>query len=238
MKIKTITIRLGNVPLDFSEISAFRRAFNDYIDWQHPIFHNHTDDRKEIYRYPLVQYRCQHGVAVLFGINEGVEYLRKLFLSDLLPIEWRKNLKIEENETELALLEKKQSYYLYRFLPMNTEYYEQWRKMDSLIERAALLEKLTTNHLLNFCKEMGFWIKDKGLIVSLKRMDKRPMVEWEASGEKMRFLCFDITIETNLRLPQGIGLGKGKGKGFGSVYSLDTKHITEAIPEENKRKEG
>lgn len=219
MKVKTILITFNNLVILKNQISDFRSFLNKQLDYQADILHNHTDDG-EIYRYPLVQFRSVAGKAVLFGIGEGVGFIKKLIVSDMLPAEFRADIKMEETETEIGMSEKPITYSLNHYLPLNTDNYESWKKQDDLIQRTTLLQKVTVGHLLNFCTEMGFKIPNKSLTVKLKRVDTLESVKLKASGNEMQFLCFNVTFEANLTLPTNISLGKGKSKGYGVLEIL------------------
>jgi hypothetical protein len=55
------TIRLLRVefdaPLKPYEVPAFRGAVVAKVGREHDLFHNHLDDTRYAYRYPLVQYK-------------------------------------------------------------------------------------------------------------------------------------------------------------------------------------
>ncbi|MBU1821084.1 MAG: hypothetical protein KKG00_06190 [Bacteroidetes bacterium] len=221
MKTPTTLITFTRVPMRPHQIPELRAMLNDCLDWQDDRLHNHTPEGGELYRYPLVQYRCHEGRAAVFGIGEGCGLLHKLTQSSLLPAEFRAEMTTQNKETDVRLAEQTMAYCINHFLPLNSENYQQWKQEPGLIDRTRLVERVLTGHLLDFCTAVGYQVPDRGLRVTLKKMDTRKSVPLPTNGQNMKFLCFDLTFEANLYLPDLLGLGKGKSKGYGVVHRIE-----------------
>jgi len=220
MKTPTTLIAFPRVPLRPHQIPELRAMVNDCLDWQDDRLHNHTPEGGEIYRYPLVQFRCHRGHAALFGLGEGCELLQKLTASPLLPEEFRAEMNTQNQQTKVELSENPLTYFVGHFLPLNADNYQQWKEQPGLVERTQLVERALTGHLIDFCTAVGYRIPNRGLRVTLKKMDTRASVMLPTAGKRIKFLCFDLTFEANLVLPDHLGLGKGKSKGYGVMQRI------------------
>lgn len=222
MKTPTTLITFPRVAMRPHQIPDLHGLFNDCVDWQDDRLHNHTPEGGTQVRYPLVQYRCHRGHAAVFGLGEGCDLLHKLTTSPLLPEDFRAEMNTQNQQTDVQLSEKPHTYYIGHFLPLNSDNYQQWKHSDGLIERTRLVERVLVGHLLDFCMAVGYPVPDRGLRVTLKKMDIRPSVLFK----EMKFLCFDLTFEANLVLPDYIGLGKGKSKGYGILNRIEQRQAS------------
>src|SRR5512133_775738 len=62
-----------------SEIPALRGAIIEKAGRKNIIFHNHLDDSKFLYRYPLIQYKCLNKRAALICIDYAVDEIHNFF---------------------------------------------------------------------------------------------------------------------------------------------------------------
>lgn len=74
-----ITVILFDGLLSEREIPSFRGAVMA-IAGNDPLFHNHTEDAKDINRYPRIQYKLIDGHPAVVGIMEGADAVKRLFI--------------------------------------------------------------------------------------------------------------------------------------------------------------
>lgn len=221
--IKTLLVTFPYMPLRYGDIRYLRSLINDVLDWKEPIFHNHKPEGGEIYRYPLVQYRVHKGVACLFGIEEGCKAISKLLSEyhDELPEEMTASMEIDTKQTDVKMLDTPIRYQIRYFLPFNTDNFEEWNKVRSLVEKIQFLERNIVGHLLAFCQDINFRVPDKSLIVEIEAIDDLDFVEYPAMTGELKLRAFNIIYHANIQLPDKLGIGKGKSKGYGVQTTTD-----------------
>ena len=79
MKEIRIACILFDGRLSEREIPSFRGAVMG-IAGNDPLFHNHTEDAKDINRYPRIQYKLIDGLPAVVGILEGADAVKRLFI--------------------------------------------------------------------------------------------------------------------------------------------------------------
>lgn len=190
----------------------FSNLFGEYSD----LFHNHDSQGKEIYRYPLIQYKVADGVPVLVGINAGAELLIKYFLSikkieiedSSFPV-FQKDMKNEE-----IMVGVRDSMYSYRFvnpwMALNQKNFGRYMKMDEAARKKEL-ERILTGNILNVLKAVGHFEKER-IMVGINDIRQ---ISTQFKNEKM--VAFTGGFTSNVSLPNFIGLGKSVARGFGTI---------------------
>lgn len=104
-------------------------------------------------------------------------------------------------------------YRLNKWLPFNSENFAEYKAMDSLTDKVALMEKILTGNILSFAKGLGITLTSNVSCRISSIAGQRLSIY---KGVKM--MSFDIVFKTNVSLPNYIGLGKGVSLGFGTIY--------------------
>jgi hypothetical protein len=216
-KVKTLLLVFEN---DFEGLpmSVFRAAIIERVGRSHDVFHNHTEDGRSVYRYPLIQYkkiRNRYGIVCL---AEGVDEVHWLFHKDLLQINiLGKSVKLQLEEIHLYPQELKLSshlhkYQIFRWQGLNELNYQVFRNTHSLVDRTKMLERILIGNILSFAKGVE-WIIEAQIEVQIHEIQLiRPN-----QFKDIQVCAFDLQFSTNLILPNWIGLGKGVSKGFGTI---------------------
>lgn len=201
------------------EVPLFRGAVNAAMGGEANIlFHNHTDDDKFRYSYPLVQYKRIGGKAAVIYINDAIQLARNNMSFDdiVLPLGKRNiSMRIENVVADEAVMEVSDTFISYKltsWLPLNTENYNAFRQCDSLIEKLELLQNILKGNILSLAKGLNIDI-DKQIeayITDYRRPSK-------IISKGVEILSFDIEFKSNIKLPEKLGLGKSVSKGHGTI---------------------
>jgi hypothetical protein len=200
------------------EIPAFRGAVIDIVGREHVIFHNHLDNDKFHYAYPLVQYKSRGRKAEIVCIQDGVDEIHNFFIKNLGGIKIGKDSRsllvenIKINRFEVEVRDSLFSYKLKDWLALNEKNFPEYQKLEGISEKVIFLEKILTGNLLSFAKGIQ-WTVDKGIEVKLLNLPTFKPVRHKGQS----LLSFDAEFKTNVFLPPDIGLGKGASVGFGTV---------------------
>lgn len=223
---KPQTVRALSISFDLPiyprQIPSWRGAFIEMAGWEHDCFHNHYEDGRVRYRYPLAQYRVWQKKAALFVLNEGVEALQRVLAEKDWKINWEggvRSLRVEDLrmwEHEIRLTPEVRRYQTYQYLPLNQANYKTWMETDRLAERLALLERLLTNHLLVGLWNLGFE-SQKQVRVSLQDFRRRRLVSFKGTKR----LAFDLVFDCNVSLPPHIAIGQAASHGFGQLAPVN-----------------
>lgn len=201
-------------------IRAFRRQINTFIGAADDRFHNHdgAPDRY-LYRYPCIQYKSVGNKAAILGLGDaGAEALdaltaepefRSFFVDSPGP---GLCMRAESSETLYLYQSLEKTYRLTRYLALNEGNFQAWLDKPYLAERVALLESCITGHILKFASAIQWQLPAHKLQVRLRDYQARAITEFDN-----RFLSFDLTFNTNIALPEGIGLGKAVSHGYGML---------------------
>jgi hypothetical protein len=219
--MKSLLVTFPNVYCQPREITDFRGEINRLLDNADDFFHNHDDNAKGglLYRYPLIQFRSVDGKAAIYAIDQAADRLLQILGSGFLPDRYSENYQVQNNKLEISMTAAPKVYRLNHFLPFDGRNYKKYKDLESLSERAALIEQVTANHILNFCKEVGFDVPNKSLKVILKNLESQK----EQSIKTAKTLCFNITFLANINLPDYLGLGRVKAQGYGVLKEVYTK---------------
>ena len=214
---KTLVIRFVN-HIEHREIPLFRGAVIHNIQHNNTLFHNHLDDSKFRYAYPLIQYKRINQKAAIVCIGEGTEAIGEFFAScnfDVRLGDRTVSLEVEQvkaNKTLVQVWDGLFAYHLRRWLPLNEDNYAKYNALDSLADRYAMLERLLTGNILSFAKGVGIRF-DKQVQCHITTADEPRLTRYK--GVKM--MSFDVEFKSNVSLPDYVGLGKGVSLGMGTV---------------------
>lgn len=204
-----------------AELPKFRGAVIEAVEREHRLFHNHLDDERLRYAYPLIQYKRLHGKPALICLNEGTDEIHALFQQRV------RTLRLGAREIELQVeaidlkewtLEVSPRFFPQRirhWLALSPDNYPRYQLLESAEARRAFLAHILRGNLLAMAKGLGWYIEQEVLVALHEFSDPRP-----ARYKDTTLMAFDATFSSNIALPPFIGLGKGAAKGFGVVVSL------------------
>lgn len=216
-RVKVLVIRFEN-RIDRKEIKSFRGAIVDTMENANLLFHNHLENGKLRYSYPLIQYKRINKEAAIVCLGEGTDAIWQFFSScnfDVALGKRQMRLEVESIKPQQCLVQIWEcgfSYHIRRWLPLNHDNYETYCQEESLAERCALLERLLTSNILSFAKGVGIHF-DEQVVAKITQLDEPRMQHYKG----VRLLSFDAEFKTNVSLPDYIGLGKGVSLGNGTI---------------------
>jgi CRISPR/Cas system endoribonuclease Cas6 (RAMP superfamily) len=221
LKIRELIIRFEN-EVDFKEIEALRGSIlNTLTDDCDILFHNHIGDGFR-YSYPLIQYKRINKKAAILCLQKGVDTIGTLLTNNTIPLKTNtkeETLKIESVNAFQYTIQVWDTAFVYtirKWLALNEENYEKYKKLDSLKEKCEMLEKVLTANIIAFAKGVEIQIeKDIECVITELREPK------EIRYKGVYFMAFDCSFKTNISLPDYIGLGKGVSLGFGMVKRMN-----------------
>jgi len=181
------------------------------------LFHNHSQDIKLAYRYPLIQYRVIHGHPALLGIKEGIDLIGKIIMDNHNLEIGSKSFVSNELDVVFPRTEYGQTseYLDYRFISpwmaLNQENYRDYITQNTMQQKKRLKQILKGN-LLTISKAFSYTIPDFEAI----ELDGwfKPV---SRNFHNIPMHCFTGEFTVNFKLPQYLALGKQIARGFGVV---------------------
>ncbi|MBN8685009.1 MAG: hypothetical protein J0L99_20345 [Chitinophagales bacterium] len=212
-----------DTPLEPWELPAFRGAVAKKAGWEHELFHNHKAETGGFhYRFPLIQYKQDHGRAMLVCLNEGIEELHHFFSQP----DWTLTLngrpapvriqRLDVKQYQLGVWEKPFRYHIRQWLALNEENYETYRNHGSLLEKIFQLQQILRNQLVGLLHQLGYTPEHTIEVFVQNLRDER----W-VSYKGVKVLAFSLEFSCNVALPDYIGIGKGCSTGWGVVKNLN-----------------
>ncbi|MEM9981306.1 MAG: CRISPR-associated endonuclease Cas6 [Bacteroidota bacterium] len=215
--IQTVTISFPEIKLRVRDAHKLRGYFGNLFQEHSPLLHNHYENGKLRYAYPLVQYKVINQKPTLVGLGEGAHLLTQLFLEmKELHIEGRCYPVLEKNiEAKNYTIGLEENLQEYRFqtlwLALNQKNYGYYRQLDGTQRHKQLVSILLRN-ILSLYKELGLRLTPEERILASLRVKEKTT---QFKNQKM--LAFSGFFTTNALLPDKIGLGKAVSRGFGTV---------------------
>lgn len=236
--MKTIQINT-NIPLSGKATHKWRGAIIEQVLEQKQVFetarvpthlfHNH-DEKKwndpsqkgrfdKLSQYPLVQYLEKNGKATLIGIGEGAKAVQlwHALTDPHISVNGKKEsletCRIDSGNYEFRHTETVKTYYLKQWIPFSPKKLETWKKAETLVEKARLLDKALFGHFMHAAEEWGLRINKNQLKLNVKNCLKQEIVDCFHQKKQ----AFDVEISINGHLPIGFGLGQGASIGFGRI---------------------
>lgn len=216
-KIKLLTVSFDTEIRDY-EIPAFRGAVVAKVGRENILFHNHLNDNKLLYRYPLIQYKTIGKKPVIQCIDLGVDEIHKFFqksnwnltISDrMLDMEI---YRLDLNQYTMQIWDKTFDYSIRNWIALNKQNYETYLALENSGQKVRLLEKILTANILAFAKGIE-WRVDKPITVKIKTLSEIR----DLSLKRRTVLGFKVLFTANVFIPNYIGLGKSVSLGFGIV---------------------
>ena len=218
MNITQTIIHFPEIRLQTRDAHKLRGYFGNLFKEHSPLLHNHYENGRTRYAYPLVQYKVIESIPVLVGFQEGAELLVSLFLK-IREIEiagrcfsvLAKN--IQQKQSELVV---NRQLYNYKFktlwMALNQENHRKYLQLDDQ-EKKKLLDRLLQNNILSFYKGLSFRTTER-IMATVQVQEK------ETRFKDQQMLAFDGEFTTNAFLPEMTGIGKAVSRGFGTVCRI------------------
>ena len=217
--VKIIQVQFPNNPMNRFDIPKFR----GYIANRYPkyyLIHNHLENGKLRYGYPLIQFKTIRKIPTIIGIGESIDILKDVFL-DVEEIDidgkresvWEKSIKVRQEE-----FGQSKEFFNYKFaspwMALKEENYETYKVMNA-VEKQQFLRHLLRENFKTVSKGVQYWInnideiKVEGFFSEVIRNFKNN-----------RMVCFTGKFNTNFLIPDHIGIGKQVARGFGTVERI------------------
>lgn len=215
-KIPYLTVTFRNA-MSHRDIHLFRGAVLSKVPSDFVLFHNHVSDGFR-YSYPLIQYKVVKGHAAIVCIGEGTEEIARLFQSQ--DFNFRLGDREELFEVDsvygstcvLQIWDNLFKYKISGWLPLNSENYARYMKLEGVIERTQMLEDIMKANILSMLKGLGKHVDSE---VKCRIIDIHSSRIYHFKNVMMQ--GFDVDFSSNVFIPNYFGLGKGTSLGFGVV---------------------
>lgn len=208
--------------ISFEEISYFRGSIIR-LSGNEPLFHNHDQDGYH-YTYPLVQYKRIGGCAAIVGINEGADAVESLFEGKESYHCQLGNRKLEmelvairAEKVSIRCREKKYTYSISRWIPLNSENYQVFQQTEGIVERVGMLEKILIGNILSLAKGVGVYF-DSPVTCRILQLEHNGLTPYK----EVELMSYSAVFQCNVQLPEYVGLGKSASLGYGIVIHAIT----------------
>lgn len=207
--------------ITWEELPYFRGCMIQQSE-NHLLFHNHKEDGYH-YAYPLVQYKCIGGYAVLVGLNEGGIAIERM-LEDKPSIPCQLGNRYTEMEligirSQKILIQcqtEMQTYSIKGWLPLNSENYQLYLSANGIVEQIQMLERILVGNILSFAKGIGVFFENQVCCV-IQQIKQEKVVSYK----NVELMSFSVVFQSNVSLPDYIGLGKSVSMGNGIVTKVN-----------------
>lgn len=233
--IRTLIIFFDN-ELASREITLFRGAVNAALEEGHSmLFHNHTEDGLR-YAYPLIQYKRINKRAAIVCIEDGTEAVGEYFNSEMHPLVIGERTvdftikSVKSGNTLVQLWQNTFKYHVRNWLPFNSSNYKAYSDLESIADKAALLERILIGNILSFLKGVGIFVEER-IVCHIISINEPRAIHYKG----VKLMSFDIDFMSNISLPPLIGLGKGSSVGFGMITKRNNK--TSKIQDSNEKEQ-
>ncbi len=216
-KIKILDVVFTN-EIEGFEIAAFRGAIAELVGFENTLYHNHIDDKKVVYSYPLIQYKTKLKKASFTCIANGVDEAREFFINK----NWKINISGKTMRLEIDTFQLRNGlfdvgtrqfqYRLKKWMPLNQANFKKFISLKSQKDKVDLLESILIGNILSMGKSLDWTVTEK-IKVSINEV----LDEQKVTFKKNSVITFDILFVSNAQLPINIGLGKGVSHGFGII---------------------
>lgn len=216
MEIKVCKIIFEDLKLTPQYSSKIRGYIgNKYKEYT--ILHNHIED-KFLYRYPMVQYKIINNTPVIIGINDAVELVSSIALTDDKMILNNRDYDVYQKKIDKTIenLETVDDYKTYEFLTpwvaLNQNNILEYNKSNN-IEKEELLKKILIGNIISLSKGFNYTIDRKlSCWINLKEVD--------VNLKGIKHKAFIGKFKINVNIPDYFGIGKSVSRGFGTIKAL------------------
>ena len=224
--IRTLTV-ITDAEIHQNEIPLFRGAVIHSLG-EHPnvYFHNHLDNDKFRYAYPLIQYKRLGAKAAIVCVEDGVDIIGQ-FLTEAdgrLTIGERQIIcntgKIQPARILVQTWEEMFSYHISRWLPLNSKNYQLYKDIEGVVEKASFLENILKANLLSMLKGLDIHL-EKELILKITEISDPYLIY----NKGVKMMAFNADFKCNLSIPNNIGIGKNSSIGCGIIHQNKNQKI-------------
>ena len=221
--INILTVRFAN-EIRSDEVPLLRGAVINATEGASALFHNHAEDDRLRYAYPLIQYKRIGGKAAIVCLGEGTEAIGQFFAScrfDVRLGDRPLTLEVESvkaNRFTLQAWDDLFAYRISRWMPLNAENYRAYCQAEGLSDKVDMLERMLRGNILSMAKGLGIHF-ERQVVATVTKLGEPKAIYYK--GVKM--MGFDASFKTNVSLPNHIGLGKGVSIGNGMVVRWERK---------------
>ena len=233
--VKVVTVKFKN-EIHFDEIPLFRGAINQTQGCSDILFHNHLENGKLKYGYPLVQYKQIDGKAAMVFIGDDASgNINRFSLGPIKTHFGNRPITLEVDtieETEINVERQCESHYyhLSHWLALDQENYLFYHNDDTAIERIERLQKIIIGNIKSFCKSeaVDYWIPEtESLVCDIVELHE----SYYSKFKDFDLLSFNCVFRSNMVLPDNIGLGGKVSFGYGTVTAASEKEVFRKRPE-------
>ncbi|MBN8679682.1 MAG: hypothetical protein J0M29_15745 [Chitinophagales bacterium] len=215
------TITFPEILLPQRAAAQLRGYFGQVFREHSPLLHNHYEDGRTRYAYPLVQYKVVQGMPMLLGLMDGAKLLAELFFQmKSLNIAGREYPVMERDiafkNTPVGWQEELTDYrFSTLWMPLNQQNYAEYQQKGPE-ERRAMLGRILRGNLLSFFKGIDLFLPpDHRILVTM-----RPQEEKRTGFKDNLMTAISGEFTSNVQLPDWIGLGKSVARGYGVIEHL------------------
>ncbi len=188
---------------------------------KYELIHNHLQDGKYRYGYPLIQFKTVNSTPFIIGLGEGLPILKEVFtevtelqLANRKQTVWEKSILLQEVEFGVT-----EEFYKYKFLSpwmaLKEENFEKFKTLNTY-DQQLFLKHLLRENLKTISKGCDYQIPEieKVLVDGYFK----PMV---SHFKKIKMLCFTGDFTVNFAIPDLLGIGKQVARGYGTVKRVE-----------------
>ena len=225
--IRTLTV-LTDAEIQQKEVPLFRGAvINCLGEKANILFHNHLEENKLRYSYPLIQYKRLGGKAAVVCVDEAVDLIGQ-FLTEAngtlkigeREVSWQ-TCRIQPARLLIQTWEQPFRYHISRWLPLNSKNYQVYKSIEGVVERVAFLENILKGNLLSMLKGLSIHLEQE-LLVKITEISEPYLLY----NKGVKLTAFNADFNCNLTIPNNVGIGKNASIGFGVVHlEKETKEV-------------
>ena len=219
--VRTLTV-ITDAEIHQNEIPLFRGAVIHSLG-EHPnvYFHNHLNDDKFRYSYPLIQYKRLEKKAAIVCVEEGVDIIGQ-FLTEV-----NGTLTIGERQVTcntgtilparilVQTWQEMFNYHISRWLPLNSKNYQLYQNLEGVVEKTTFLENILKGNLLSMLKGLNIHL-EKELILKITEIGEPYLL----NNKGIKMMAFNADFNCNLSIPNYLGIGKNSSIGCGIIHQL------------------
>ncbi len=182
------------------------------------LLHQHREDGKVDYCYPLVQYKIIDDECLLAGFKEGAEVLANLDLATKTLFLGEHSYTIITKELEfyhvsIGITDALQQYqFVTPWLALNQNNYKEWQAL-SKSEKQERLRRTLIGNILSMAKGLGY-------VVTGEIKAELDVTGVSAILKGVPMIGFLGKFQVNFNIPDYLGLGKSVSRGFGTVQAV------------------
>lgn len=220
INIDRLILNFQNLRMKTFDIPKFRGYLaSEYKNYT--LIHNHLENGRLRYAYPLIQFKVIDSQPTIVGIGEGIEILKNVFLDiGELDINGRRYVinekSVQLNQVEFGQTENPVTYrFLLPWMGLNQENYRKYKKLK-WNERRFFLENILRGNMKSLSKAFGYFIPD--FDNCYVQTDLKSTIR---NFKNSRMICFNGKFTTNFLIPDYLGIGKQTARGFGTVVKVE-----------------